>query len=70
MRRRDKGNLSDRDASVPDLTHSKGRSADAFCYVGDLIEGLVRIMAASNDITGPMNLRNPPSISLASDGNF
>jgi nucleoside-diphosphate-sugar epimerase len=31
----------------------------AFGYVEDLIDGLVRLLAAPHDITGPINLGNP-----------
>ena len=34
----------------------------AFCYVDDLVEAFVRLMATSDDITGPVNLGNPHEI--------
>jgi UDP-glucuronate decarboxylase len=37
----------------------------AFCYVDDLIEGFVWMMAAPDDITRPMNLGNPVETSVA-----
>src|SRR5260221_4824914 len=36
-----------------------GTQTRAFCYVDDLIEGFVRLMAAPDDVTGPINLGNP-----------
>ena len=39
--------------------YGDGRQTRAFCYVDDLIEGFVRLMAAPDDVTGPINLGNP-----------
>jgi UDP-glucuronate decarboxylase len=36
----------------------------SFCYVDDLIDGLVRMMEGSDDITGPLNLGNPNELSI------
>ena len=36
-----------------------GTQTRAFCYVDDLIEGFVRMMATPDEITGPVNLGNP-----------
>ncbi len=51
-----------------DLTvYGDGRQTRSFCYVADMIEGLVRMMKTEN-ITGPVNLGNPvelPIIELA-----
>ncbi len=43
-----------------DITvYGKGDQTRSFCYVDDLIEGFVRLMAATDAVTGPMNLGNP-----------
>jgi UDP-glucuronate decarboxylase len=45
-----------------------GMQTRAFCYVDDLIEGFVRMMATGDEITGPVNLGNPvemPMVELA-----
>ena len=42
-----------------------GTQTRAFCYVDDLIEGFLRLMAAEDDITGPVNLGNPIETSVA-----
>jgi UDP-glucuronate decarboxylase len=43
-----------------DITiYGDGSQTRAFCYVDDLIEGFLRLMAASDDVTGPINLGNP-----------
>jgi UDP-glucuronate decarboxylase len=39
--------------------YGDGKQSRAFCYVDDLIEGFVRLMAASDEVTGPINLGNP-----------
>lgn len=39
--------------------YGDGSQTRSFCYVDDLIEGLIRLMATSADETGPMNLGNP-----------
>jgi len=36
-----------------------GSQSRSFCYVDDLIDGMVRLMATPADVTGPMNLGNP-----------
>ncbi len=33
-----------------------GLQTRSFCYVDDLIDGLIRVMAAPDDMTGPINL--------------
>ena len=42
-----------------------GNQTRSFCYVDDLIEGLLLLMAAGDSITGPINLGNPVEISMA-----
>ncbi len=45
-----------------------GMQTRAFCYVDDLIDGFVRMMATPDDIAGPINLGNPvemPMVELA-----
>jgi UDP-glucuronate decarboxylase len=49
----------------PITLYGDGTQTRAFCYVDDLIEGFVRMMAAPDDITGPMNLGNPVETSVA-----
>ena len=41
-----------------------GSQTRAFCYVDDLIEGFVRLMATGDAVTGPMNLGNPQELSI------
>jgi len=43
----------------PITVYGDGTQSRAFCYVDDLIEGFLRLMAAPDDVTGPINLGNP-----------
>ena len=36
-----------------------GRQTRSFCYVSDMVDGLVRLMATADEFTGPVNLGNP-----------
>jgi UDP-glucuronate decarboxylase len=43
-----------------DITvYGDGSQTRAFCYVDDLVEGFLRLMATADDVTGPVNLGNP-----------
>ncbi len=43
-----------------DITlYGDGMQTRAFCFVEDLIEGFLRLMATGADVTGPVNLGNP-----------
>jgi UDP-glucuronate decarboxylase len=49
-----------------DITlYGDGQQTRAFCYVDDLIEGLIRLMATDDHVTGPINLGNPHEIPVA-----
>jgi UDP-glucuronate decarboxylase len=41
-----------------------GSQTRSFCYVDDLIEGILRLMDTGDDITGPMNLGNPNEFTI------
>lgn len=48
-----------------DLTiYGDGNQTRSFCYVDDLIDGIVKIMALPNGITGPINLGNPVEFTI------
>ena len=48
-----------------DITiYGTGEQTRSFCYVDDLIEGFVRMMATSDDVTGPVNLGNPGEFTM------
>ena len=36
----------------------------SFCYVDDLIDGLIRLMATKDQVTGPINIGNPTEFSM------
>ena len=42
-----------------------GSQTRSFCYVDDLVEGLIRLMNSDAAVTGPMNLGNPGEYSIA-----
>jgi len=41
-----------------------GSQTRSFCYVDDLIEGLMRLMGTPDDVTGPINLGNPNEFTI------
>jgi UDP-glucuronate decarboxylase len=41
-----------------------GEQTRSFCYVDDLVEGLLRLMATGDDFTGPVNLGNPGEFTM------
>jgi UDP-glucuronate decarboxylase len=41
-----------------------GSQTRSFCYVSDLIEGFVRLMATTDDVAGPINLGNPSEFTV------
>ena len=48
-----------------DITiYGSGEQTRSFCYVDDLIEGFVRMMATADDVTGPVNLGNPGEFTM------
>ena len=48
--------------SVP--IYGNGEQTRSFCYVTDLIDGLIRMMATSADFTGPVNIGNPVEFTI------
>jgi UDP-glucuronate decarboxylase len=54
-----------------DITiYGDGSQTRSFCYVDDLIEGLVRLMRSSDEIIGPINLGNPVEFSMSELANL
>ena len=41
-----------------------GNQTRSFCYVDDLVDGLVRLMESGDDLTGPVNLGNPAEFTI------
>ena len=49
----------------PITLYGDGKQSRSFCYVDDLIDGLVRMMDSAAEVTGPINLGNPQEFSMA-----
>lgn len=48
-----------------DITiYGDGKQTRSFCYIDDMIEGLIKLMNSSDEFTGPVNLGNPEEISI------
>lgn len=48
-----------------DITiYGDGQQTRSFCYVDDLIEAMVRMMATDDDVPGPINIGNPGEFSM------
>ena len=48
-----------------DLTvYGDGAQTRSFCYVDDLIDGLIKLMATQDQVTGPINIGNPSECSM------
>jgi UDP-glucuronate decarboxylase len=48
-----------------DITlYGAGNQTRSFCYVDDLIDGLVRLMGTSSKVTGPINIGNPNEFTI------
>lgn len=52
--------LLNRDITV----FGEGSQSRSFCYVDDLIAGLLKLMETANDVTGPLNLGNPEEFTM------
>ena len=48
----------------PITIYGDGSQTRSFCYVDDLIEGFLRMMASPDDVTGPINLGNPGEFTI------
>jgi len=48
----------------PITIYGDGSQTRSFCFVDDLIEGFVRLMASDDSVTGPVNLGNPHEFSM------
>jgi len=44
--------------------YGNGSQSRSFCYVDNLVEGLIRLMNSPDDFTGPVNLGNPVEFTI------
>ena len=49
----------------PLTVYGSGEQTRSFCYVDDLVEGLIRMMNTDDSVTGPINLGNPGEFTIA-----
>jgi UDP-glucuronate decarboxylase len=48
----------------PITIYGEGQQTRSFCYVDDLVDGLMRLMASPAALTGPVNLGNPAEFTM------
>ena len=46
----------------PITLYGDGSQTRAFCFVSDLVDGLIRLMGTGDEVTGPVNIGNPHEI--------
>ena len=48
----------------PITIYGDGSQTRSFCYVDDLVDALIRLMATPDEVTGPINLGNPDELTV------
>ena len=48
----------------PITVYGEGQQTRSFCFVDDLVDGLMRLMASPEGMTGPINLGNPGEFTI------
>ncbi len=48
----------------PITIYGDGSQTRAFCYVDDLVDGLIKLMESPDSLTGPVNLGNPAEFTI------
>ncbi len=48
----------------PITVYGEGAQTRSFCYVDDLVEALMRLMATGDEFTGPVNIGNPGEFTI------
>ena len=51
-------------AGEPITIFGSGNQTRSFCYRDDLVEGMIRMMDAPDDFTGPVNIGNPGEFTI------
>ena len=49
----------------PITVYGDGSQSRSFCYVDEIVDGLIRLMDAADGVTGPVNLGNPTETTIA-----
>ena len=49
----------------PITIYGDGSQTRSFCYVDDMIDAFIRLMATADDFTGPVNLGNPRELTIS-----
>lgn len=44
--------------------YGDGQQTRSFCFVDDLLDGLIKLMGSDDDFTGPVNLGNPDELTI------
>ncbi len=44
--------------------YGDGQQSRSFCYVDDLVDGLIKLMNSKEELTGPINLGNPGEFTI------
>ena len=55
---------------APLTVYGEGEQTRSFCYVSDLIDGLIAMMNSDSDVTGPINLGNPGEFTIGELANI
>jgi len=48
----------------PITIYGEGQQTRSFCYVDDLVSGLIKLMETGDDVTGPINIGNPGEFTI------
>ena len=51
-------------SAEPITLYGNGQQTRSFCYVDDLVDGLIRLMASPDEVTGPIYLGNPNEFTI------
>jgi len=55
---------------TPLTVYGEGEQTRSFCYVSDLIDGLIAMMQSPDEVTGPINLGNPGEFTIGELANM
>jgi len=48
----------------PITIYGNGGQTRSFCYIDDLVDGLIRLMSSPDEVTGPVNIGNPAEFTI------